>query len=229
MCCTWLAGNTGPKKSPKILHLVTIAQLCWTISSQLRHISTTGENLVKQQCLPHMSSEYDELRPTSGWDLLASFWCTPAHFNGFRVLAALLHGTVVVGVSQTAALNRWRHLYSAGRPLCLALAHILVVNNIARSIATTFRLYFTDCRFTAFCATREAACGRVRRKFLDVQIQSSDVVQTGVFDRSSPTETQTPGSSTGCRQHRNRSVCFKSRRHRSTIFVICSVCERTHR
>jgi len=35
----------------------------------------------------------------------------PANFNGFRVLAALLHGTVVVGVSQTAALNRVRHLF----------------------------------------------------------------------------------------------------------------------
>ena len=38
-------------------------------------------------------------------------WGTPANFNGFRVLAALLHGTVVVGASQTAALNRGRHLY----------------------------------------------------------------------------------------------------------------------
>jgi len=28
-------------------------------------------------------------------------WGTPANFNGFRVLAALLHGTPVVGVSQT--------------------------------------------------------------------------------------------------------------------------------
>jgi len=28
-------------------------------------------------------------------------WGTPAHFNGFRVLAALLHGTLAVGVSQT--------------------------------------------------------------------------------------------------------------------------------
>jgi len=28
-------------------------------------------------------------------------WGTPANFNGFRVLAPLLHGTVVVGVSQT--------------------------------------------------------------------------------------------------------------------------------
>jgi len=28
-------------------------------------------------------------------------WVTPANFNGFRVLAALQHGTVVVGVSQS--------------------------------------------------------------------------------------------------------------------------------
>jgi len=28
-------------------------------------------------------------------------WGTHANFNGFRVLAALLHGTVVVGVSET--------------------------------------------------------------------------------------------------------------------------------
>ena len=28
-------------------------------------------------------------------------WGTPANFNGFRVLAALLHGSQVVGVDQT--------------------------------------------------------------------------------------------------------------------------------
>ena len=28
-------------------------------------------------------------------------WGTPANFNGFRVLATLLHGTPVLGVSQT--------------------------------------------------------------------------------------------------------------------------------
>ena len=32
-------------------------------------------------------------------------WGTPANFNGFRILAALLHGTLVVGISQT--LRRW--------------------------------------------------------------------------------------------------------------------------
>ena len=53
-------------------------------------------------------------------------WGTPANFNGFRVLAALLHGTVVVDVSQTVALNRGCHLYLAGRPSRWVLAHILV-------------------------------------------------------------------------------------------------------
>ena len=32
-------------------------------------------------------------------------WCTPANFNGLRVLAALLHGALVVGVSQS--LRHW--------------------------------------------------------------------------------------------------------------------------
>jgi len=57
-------------------------------------------------------------------EIRALVWGTPADLNGFRVLAALLHGTVVVGVSQTAVLNRGRHLYAAGRPSRLALAHI---------------------------------------------------------------------------------------------------------
>ena len=46
-------------------------------------------------------------------------WGNPENFNGFRVLAALQHGTLVVGVTQTAALNTY-----AGRPSRWALAHI---------------------------------------------------------------------------------------------------------
>ena len=38
-------------------------------------------------------------------EIVSLVWGTPDNFNGFRVLAALLHGTLVVGVSQTAALN----------------------------------------------------------------------------------------------------------------------------
>jgi len=57
-------------------------------------------------------------------EIVSLVWGTPGNFNGFRVLAALLHGALVVGVSQTAALNRGRHVHSAGRPSRWALAHI---------------------------------------------------------------------------------------------------------
>jgi len=60
-------------------------------------------------------------------EIVSLVWGTPGNFNGFRVFAALLHGTLVVGVSQTAVLNRGRHLYSAGRPSRWALPHILVL------------------------------------------------------------------------------------------------------
>jgi len=55
-CCTRLAENTGCKKVDKNRHLGTIPQLCRAISSQIRHVSTIGKKLVKQQYLLHMSS-----------------------------------------------------------------------------------------------------------------------------------------------------------------------------
>ena len=57
-------------------------------------------------------------------EMVLLVWGTPENFNGFRILAALLHGTPVLGVSQAAALNRGCHLYSAGRPSRWAWAHI---------------------------------------------------------------------------------------------------------
>jgi len=55
MCWTGLVGNAEPKNAPKIA-MGTIAQLCRAISLQLRHLSTIGKKLVKQQYLLHMSS-----------------------------------------------------------------------------------------------------------------------------------------------------------------------------
>jgi len=115
MCCKRLAGNTGRKNYAKNRHLRSIAQICWAISSQLRHVSTIRKELVKQQYLPHMPLQYGE-GPLAA-EIVSLVWGTPVNFNGLRVLAALLH-------SHTAALNRGRHLYSAGRPSRWALAHI---------------------------------------------------------------------------------------------------------
>jgi len=128
MCCTRLAANAGPKNSPKIRRLGTIIQIWQATFLQLRHVSTIGKNVLKSNVFPtypHNMVNFGLLAAETYWRV----WGTTAHFNGFRVLAALLHGTLVVGHSQTAALNRGRHLYSAGRPSRWALArpvHVLV-------------------------------------------------------------------------------------------------------
>jgi len=106
----------------KNCYLRTIALLCWAISSQLGHVSAIGKKLVKHQYLPtqvlmHKMVNFGPL--ASG--IHSGVWGTPANFNGFRVLAALLHGTLVLGVSVE---HRAQH--SAGRPSSWTLAHILV-------------------------------------------------------------------------------------------------------
>jgi len=107
----------------------TIGQICRAISSQRRHVSTIGKrNLLNSN-----------ISPTCPHDIMVNFgplaaeivwlvWGTPANFNGFRVLAELLHGMQSSSGRQPnfAALNRGRHLCSAGRPSRWVLAHILV-------------------------------------------------------------------------------------------------------
>ena len=84
------------------------------------------KKLVKRQYLLHMFYivNFGPLAAEIGLPV----WGTPANFNGFRVLAALLHGSHAASERQPnfAALNRGRHLCSAGRPSRWALAHILV-------------------------------------------------------------------------------------------------------
>ena len=90
------------KNDAKNRHLSTIAQLCRTklISLQLRHVSTVGKKFVKPRYLLHISHNMANLGPLAA-EIGPVVWGTLANFNEFRVLAALLHGTVVVGVSQT--------------------------------------------------------------------------------------------------------------------------------
>ena len=113
-------------QDPKNRHLGTIAHLCRAISLQLRHLSTIGKKFfssnISSTC-PHNIVNFGPLAAEICWQV----WGTPANFNGFRVLAALLHGNLDSSSGRQlnfAALNRGRHLYSAGRPSRWALAHI---------------------------------------------------------------------------------------------------------
>jgi len=51
----------------------------------------------KQQYVLHMSPQHGVLAA----EIDLPIWGTPANFNGFHVLAVLLHGSQVVSVSQT--------------------------------------------------------------------------------------------------------------------------------
>jgi len=67
-----------------------------------------------------MSSQHGKLRrfgPLAA-EICWRVWGTPSNFNGFRVLAALLHIGLLYSSGRqpnVAVLNRGRHLYLAGR------------------------------------------------------------------------------------------------------------------
>jgi len=90
------------KKSPKITIWAPSAShnFVW-LYPQLRHISTIGKkNLLSSNMsstCPHNMVNFGLL--TAEIDPVV--WGTPANFNGFRVLTALLHGSQVVSISQT--------------------------------------------------------------------------------------------------------------------------------
>jgi len=133
MCCTWLAENTGHKKSPSGHHPTTLSgYICATKAC----IDNRKKNLLSSNISPTCPHNMVNFGPLTA-EIVSLVWGTPGNFNGFRVLAALLHGTLVVGVSQTAALNRGRYLYSAGRLSCWAMTHICSLIPVILSIAVT--------------------------------------------------------------------------------------------
>jgi len=96
ICCTRLAENTGRKN--RYVGTIAHAQYCRAVSSQLRHISTIGKNLLNIDTSSTCSHNMVNFGLLTA-EIRRQVWGTPANFNGVRVLAALLHGTLVVGVS----------------------------------------------------------------------------------------------------------------------------------
>jgi len=97
MSCLRLAGNTGRKKTPFWHHRTTLSV---RIFGTKVCIDNRQKNLLNSNTFstcPDNAVNFGLLAAEIRWRL----WGTPANFNGFRILAALLHGTLVVGVSQT--------------------------------------------------------------------------------------------------------------------------------
>jgi len=98
--CKCAARGWVKIQDAKNRHFDIIAQLCLAVPSRLRHVSTIGKNLLNIDTFPtrsHNMVNFGLLTAEICWRV----WSTPANFNGFHVLAALLHGIPVFGVSQT--------------------------------------------------------------------------------------------------------------------------------
>jgi len=96
--------------SPSAHHSTTLSGYIFAAKAR---IDNRGKNLLNSNVSPTCSHNMVNFGPLTA-EICWRVWDTPAHFNRFRDLAVLLHGTLVVGVSQTAALNRGRHPYSQG-------------------------------------------------------------------------------------------------------------------
>jgi len=94
-----LAENTDAKVAEN-RHLGTIAQLCWAIFAIKACIDNRKKNLLSSSISsrrPHNMVNFGPLMAEIG----SGAWGTSANFDGFCVLAALLHGSQVVSVSET--------------------------------------------------------------------------------------------------------------------------------
>jgi len=113
------------RNSPSGHHRTTLSGYIFATKARINN----RKKLVKQQYLnisptcPYNMANFGLLAAEICWRV----WGTPANFNGFCGLAALLHGARQSSSGRQpnfVALNRGRHLYSSGRPSRWALAHI---------------------------------------------------------------------------------------------------------
>ena len=85
------------QKSPSGHHRTTLSGYIFEIKAC---IDNRKNNLLSSNVSPTCLYNMVNFGPLAA-EIISLVWGTPANFNGFRVLTALLHGTRVVGLSQT--------------------------------------------------------------------------------------------------------------------------------
>jgi len=93
----WLAENAGPKNRQKFATWAPSHKFSGYIFTT---ISTIGQKLLNSNISPTHPHNMANFGPLTA-EIRSGVWGTLANFNGFRVLAALQHDTLVVGVRQT--------------------------------------------------------------------------------------------------------------------------------
>jgi len=84
------------KKSPSAHHRTTLSGYILATKAGIDNRKNLLSSNISSRC-PHNMVNFGLLAA----EIDPVVWDTPANFNGFRVLAALLHGSHVVSVSQT--------------------------------------------------------------------------------------------------------------------------------
>jgi len=89
------------KNSPSEHHRTTLSGYILTTKACIDNRKKNLLNSNTSSTCPHHMANFGPLTAEICWRV----WFNPNNFNGFHVLAVLLHGTQVVGVSQT--WRRW--------------------------------------------------------------------------------------------------------------------------
>ena len=87
MCCTRLAENTGRKNSPSAHHRAHLSGYIFATQARIDNRKNFLSSNISSSC-PDNRVNFFPLPAEIG----PVVWGTRANFNGFRVLAALLHG-----------------------------------------------------------------------------------------------------------------------------------------
>jgi len=90
------AENTGSKKSPSAHHRTHLSGYIFATKAHIDNRKKWLNSNMSSTCAHNMVN-FGSLTAEIG----SRVWGTPANFNRFLVLAELLQGTLVVGVSQT--------------------------------------------------------------------------------------------------------------------------------
>ena len=85
------------KNSPSGHHRTTLLGCIFATKARIDNIKKIFLNSNISPSRPYSMVNFGLLAA----EIVSLVWGTPAIFNGFRVLAALLNGTLVLGVSQT--------------------------------------------------------------------------------------------------------------------------------
>ena len=122
MCCTRLAEKYRTQKIAILAPSHKFVGLYLRSQGMYRQSEKNLLNNDTSFTWPHNMVNFGLLTP----EICSRVWGTPANFNKFRVLAALLRSTLVVGVSQTLSVEQRALLIFGRAAITLIIGHILV-------------------------------------------------------------------------------------------------------